>query len=179
MDRKDRNILLVSLLLILLVGALAVLAPAILVHRAQEILEMPAGTTEPSPTPVRTESPFLSPVSTTVPETPVIQGPPAFRLLVTPVEARVRPGDTIVYSLTVEPEGGFDEPVSLRLDVRALFLYQESFDLGTIDPPFPKTLDYRFVVPSEVPTGITVSGVLTGEGGEYQDSVSLILIISG
>jgi hypothetical protein len=179
MDRKDRNILLVSLLLILLVGALAVLVPAIPFHRAQEILEMPTGTIEPSPTPVRTESPFLSPVSTTVPETPVIQGPPAFRLLVTPVEARVRPGDTIVYSLTVEPEGGFDEPVSLSLDVRALFLYQESFDLGTIDPPFPKTLDYRFVVPSDVPAGITVSGVLTGEGGEYQDSVSLILIISG
>jgi hypothetical protein len=180
MDLKDRSILIVSFVLILLIAVLAVMIPALSLHRAQDLLESPSpGVAEPSPVQVQTESPLLSPVSTTVPETPVIQGPPAFRLLVTPVEARVRPGDTIVYSLTVEPEGGFDEPISLRLDVRALFLYQESFDLGTIGPPFPKTVDYRFVVPSDVPAGITVSGVLTGDGGDYQDSVSLILIISG
>jgi hypothetical protein len=179
MDLKDRSILIVSFVLILIIAVLAVMIPAMSLHRAQDLLEIPSpGVAEASPTPVRTESPFLSPVSTTVPETPVIQGPPAFQLLVTPVEARVRPGDTIVYSLTVEPEGGFDEPVSLRLDVRALFLYQESFDLGTIDPPFPKTVDYLFVVPSDIPAGITVSGILTAEGGEYRDSVPLLLIIS-
>ena len=180
MDSKDRSILIVSLVLILSIAVLAVMLPVISLHRAQELLEIPSPcVAEASPTVVLTESPFPSPMSTTVPETLIIQGPPAFRLLVTPVEVRARPGDAVLYSMTIEPQGGFDEPVSLRLDVRALFLYQESFDLGTIDPPFPKTVSYRFVVPSDVPAGITVSAVLTGEGGTYQDSVSLILVIVG
>jgi hypothetical protein len=180
MDLKDRSILIVSLVLILIIAVLAVMLPGMTLHRAQELLDIPpSGVAEASPTPVRTESPFPSPVSTTIPETPIIQGPPAFRLLVTPVEVRARPGEAILYSMTVEPEGGFDEPVALRLDVSALFLYRESFDLGTIDPPFPKTVGYRFVVPSDIPAGITVRGVLTGEGGGYQDAVDLILIIIG
>jgi len=180
MDLKDRSILIVSLVLILIIAVLAVMLPGMTLHRAQELLEIPSpGVAEASPTPVRTESPFPSPGSTTVPETPIIQGPPAFRLLVIPVEVRARPGDAILYSMTIEPEGGFDEPVSLQLEVSALLLYRESFDLGTIDPPFPKTVGYRFVVPSDIPAGITVRGVLTGEGGGYQDDANLILIISG
>lgn len=174
MDRRDWSILIVSILLILLVGALAVVLPMLPFHRAQEILERPAGTIPAVPT----EVPVLSPGGTPLPGTQVVQGPPAFRLLVTPVEVRARPGEAVLYSMTVEPEGGYDEPVSLRLDVRALFLYQESFSLGTIDPPFPRTVQYRFVVPPDVPSGITVSGVLTGEGGDSRDTVSLILIIT-
>ncbi len=171
MDRKDRSILLVSLLLILLVGALAVVLPTLPLHRAQEILERPDRTIPQVPTGV-------PPVDITFPETPIVQGPPAFRLLVTPVEARARPGETILYTMTIEPEGGFNEPVSLHLDVRALLLYQESFDLGTIAPPFPRTIEYRFVVPPDVPAGITVSGIMTGEGGDSRDTVSLLLIIT-
>ena len=178
MDSKDRSILIISLVLILIIALLAVLLPGVSLHRAQELLEIPStGVAETVTPPVRTEPPYPSPPSTTVPETTIIQGPPAFRLLVTPVEVRARPGEALLYSMTVEPEGGFDEPVSLRLDVSALLLYRESFDLGTIDPPFPKTVGYRFVVPSDVPAGITVRGVLTGEGGEYQDSVDLVLLI--
>ena len=176
MDSKDRSILIVSLIVILIIAVLSVMLPGISLHRAQELLEIPSPA-EPSPPPVGTESPFLSPSGTTVPETLIIQGPPAFRLLVTPVEVRARPGETILYSMTIEPQGGFDEPVSLRLDVRALLLYRESFDLGTLDPPFPQTVGYRFVVPSDIPAGITAKGVLTGEGGGYQDSVDLVLLI--
>jgi hypothetical protein len=180
MDVKDRSILIVSLVLILLIAVFAIMLPGMTLHRAQELLEIPSpGVAEAPPTPVRTESPFPSPLSTTVPETPIIQGPPAFRLLVIPVEVRARPGQEILYSMTIEPEGGFDERVSLRLDVSALLIYRESFDLGAIDPPFPKTVGYRFVVPSDIPTGITVRGVLTGEGGGYQDAVDLILVIIG
>jgi len=176
MDSKDRSILIVSLVLIFIIAILAVMLPGMTLHRAQELLEIPSPA-ETSPPPVRTESPFPSPGSSTVPETPIIQGPPAFKLLVTPVEVRARPGEAITYSMTIEPEGGFEEPVSLRLDVNALLLYRDSFYLGIIDPPFPKTVGYRFVVPSDIPAGMTVSGVLTGEGGGYQDSVDLLLLI--
>jgi hypothetical protein len=125
-------------------------------------------------------------VSPTVPGTPVapvaevpgISGPPSFTLLVTPVEARVPPRGTVLYTLTIEPRGGFDDRISLRLDINALLLYHDSFDLGTIDPPYPRTFEYRFVVPADVPSGTTVTGVLTAEGGGYTDSVDLVLIVT-
>jgi hypothetical protein len=34
------------------------------------------------------------------------------------------------------------------------------------------------VVPGDVPSGTTVTGVLTGEGGGYTDSVDLVLIVT-
>lgn len=124
----------------------------------------------PTPTPPQTTAVTTSPAAT---------GPPSFTLIVTPVEARAKPGDTILYVMAIEPKGGFDEPVSLRLEVNALLLYRESFDLGDIDPPFPKTIEYRFVVPSEVPGGITVKGHLTAEGGGHKEEQDLILQIGG
>jgi hypothetical protein len=81
--------------------------------------------------------------------------------------------------MTIEPKAGFDKSVSLHLEVNALFLYRESFDLGYIDPPFPRTIEYRFVVPSGVPGGITVKGHLTAEGGGHKEEEDLILQIAG
>ena len=117
--------------------------------------------------------------TTTVATSPVFTGPPSFTLIVTPVEKRANPGDTILYTLAIEPIAGFNKPVSLRLDVNALFLYQESFDLGSLDPPYPRTIEYQFRVPSEVPRGITVKGVLTAEGGGHKEEQDLILQIGG
>ncbi len=136
----------------------------------------------PGPQPGLTSNQSEEPVVTVPPDltlttTPVIQGPPAFALLVTPVEARAPPGGTIQYTMTIEPKGGFDDPIRLRLTVSALALYRETFDLGTVNPPYPKVFEYRFIVPPDVPSGITVRGVLTGEGGGYQDTADLILHI--
>ena len=124
----------------------------------------------PTPSPIRT---------TTVTTSPAATGPPSFTLIVTPVEVRAKPGDAILYVMAIEPMGGFDESVSLRLEVNALLLYRESFDLGDIDPPFPKTIEYRFVVPPEVPGGITVKGHITAEGGGHKEEQDLILQIGG
>jgi len=129
-------------------------------------------------------TPFLTPTPTPIQTTaittsPAASGPSSFTLIVTPVEARAKPGDTILYVMAIEPKGGYDEPVSLRLEVNALLLYRESFDLGDIDPPFPKTIEYRFVVPSEVPGGITVKGHITAEGGGHKEEQDLILQIGG
>ncbi|HON80640.1 MAG TPA: hypothetical protein PLN56_00025 [Methanoregulaceae archaeon] len=179
------RILIPATIAVILVGVIAVL-----VFSIPEIPE-PTTPARPKPlpgvsspgTPVTGEPaatlpspPLLSPVATVPPA--AIQGPPSFRLLVVPVEARARPGEAIQYTMTIEPGGGFNEPVSLRLDVRVLFLYHESFDLGTVDPPYPKSVGYRFVVPGDVPRGITVKAVLTGEGGGARDTVSLVLVIS-
>jgi hypothetical protein len=165
---KARDLLVLAAATALIVGAIffAVILPAIELQQVKRSLETPPTATLPV-----TGTPY--PTNGTI-----VQGPPGFLLLVTPVEARAPPGGVIVYTLTVEPRGGFDESISLRLDVQALLLYRQSFDLGTIDPPYPKTFDYRFIVPADAPSGITVNGVLTGEGGGSEDSVDLILLIS-
>jgi hypothetical protein len=208
MALKTRDFLIVAAATILIIAAIifAVVLPALELQQVRRELETPpavpppeAGTQVPSstgtlpailpteavsqvPTSTETQRIFLpteaiSQVPTST-ETPVIQGPPSFLLLVVPVEARAPPGGTVLYTMTVEPRGGFDDPIDLRLDVSALLLYHESFDLGTVYPPYPKTFDYRFVVPATVPSGITVSGLLSAEGGGYQDTVDLVLLIS-
>jgi hypothetical protein len=131
---------------------------------------------EPLPPPEVTPDESVFPTITTL-SSPTISGPPSFTLLVTPVEARAGPGDTVLYTLTIEPEGGFSQPVSLRLDVSALFLYRNSFDLGSVNPPYPRTFEYLFRVPQDVPAGVTVKGVLTAEGGGHTEERNLILLI--
>jgi hypothetical protein len=170
MPPKARDLLIVAAAVILVTAAVifAVVLPALELQQVRRELETP-----PAILPPVTGTPF--PVS---PGVTAIQGPPSFSLLVTPVEARAPPGGTILYTMTIEPKGGFDDRLSLRLDVNALLLYRESFDLGTIDPPYPRTVEYRFVVPADVPSGITVKGVLSAEGGGSSDSVDLVLLVT-
>lgn len=147
---------------------------------------LPAPVTPGTPgtlgTPGVTPVPSLTAPSpmTTVPlvtTEPTPSGPPGFTLFVTPVEVRARPGEVVTYTLTIEPRGGFAAPVALRLDASALFLFRNSYDLGVVDPPYPRTVQYPFVVPSELPVGITVRGVLTGDGGGHREERDLVLIV--
>jgi hypothetical protein len=137
----------------------------------------------PVMTPVDAQaSPEVSQTASAIPTTPVassstVSGPPSFTLLVTPVEARARPGETILYTMSIEPKGGFDQPVSLRLDVSALFLYRNTFDLGSVSPPYPRTFEYLFRVPDQVPGGVTVKGVLIAEGGGHKEEQDLVLLV--
>ena len=131
---------------------------------------------EPLPPPEVTPDESAFPTITTL-SSPTLSGPPSFTLLVTPVEVRAGPGDPILYTLTIEPKGGFSQPVSLRLDVSALFLYRNSFDLGSVNPPYPQTFEYLFRVPQDVPAGVTVKGVLIAEGGGHTEERDLILLV--
>jgi hypothetical protein len=180
MNPRTRTLLLIigaAVLLALMVGLLVNIPGPI----PREVPFTPINVPEktlPNPTATLSEAPAVTvPPPMNLTTTQVIQGPPAFTLLVTPVEARAAPGGTVLYSMTIEPEGGFHDQISLHLTVSAFLLYHETFDLGTVDPPYPKVFEYRFTVPSDVPSGITVKGVLTAEGGGYQDTVDLILHI--
>lgn len=143
---------------------------------SQEIPGSPTGVSSVAPS---AEDTAPSPAITTpgTPSSPTVSGPPSFTLLVTPVEVRARPGDIVLYTLSIEPKGGFDQPVSLSLMVSALLLYRNSFDLGYVTPPYPRTVEYRFRVPSDIPGGITVKGVLTAEGGGHREEQDLILLV--
>ena len=171
-------LILVAVILIALSAGILMNIPGLFRHEAVYAPVILPEKPQPELMPNQSEEPVVTvPPDLTLATTPVIQGPPAFTLLVTPVEVRSPPGGTVVYMMTIEPKGGFDDPINLRLTVSALALYRQTFDLGTVDPPYPKVFEYRFIVPPDVPSGITVRGVLTGEGGGYQDTTDLILQI--
>jgi hypothetical protein len=157
------------ILAVLLIGGGVILSG---MYRQPSQSPLPGPKHPPEVTPDESAFPTITTLSS-----PTISGPPSFTLLVTPVEVRAGPGDTILYTLTIEPEGGFSQPVSLRLEVSALFLYRNSFDLGSVNPPYPRTFEYLFRVPQDVPAGVTVKGILTAEGGGHTEERDLILLV--
>ena len=101
----------------------------------------------------------------------------SFTLTVVPVEARARPGDPVDCAVTITPLGEFHDPVSLQLDVNAEPVFKGSYNAGVMEPPFPKTYEYRVVVPPQAPAPLTVRGTLTAEGGGHREVVELELLI--
>lgn len=121
--------------------------------------------------PVTTDSPpLVSPVTTLTPG-----GPASFQISVSPVNTQAHAGDRVPYTMVIVPEYGFSQPVSLSIEVSALMVFRQTYDLGIVSPPFPTTLTYEFTVPGNVPAGVTINGLLraTGGGIERQRTLSL------
>jgi hypothetical protein len=102
----------------------------------------------------------------------------SFIITVIPVEARARPGDPVDCAVTITPVGEFDEPVSLQLDVDAGPVFKGSYNAGVMKPPYPRTYEYRVVIPPQAPAPLTVRGTLTAEGGGQRNMVDLVLYIT-
>ena len=135
---------------------------------------LPTVTTTGTTAPVRTTTPI--PTVTTMSTTaPVTTGNPSFSISVNPMTAVAGPGDQVIYHMTIAGTNGFSDPVQLSLHVSAVFVYNRDYDLGTQYPPYPKTVDYPFTVPSNVPRGITVNGLLTARSGSIVHQMPLIL----
>jgi hypothetical protein len=146
-------------------------------------------TTTAVPTLTSTPVPVFSPAKTIVPpQNPgsptVVSQPPAttdlpvtaaygdssgsvaqqpFTLSVSPASASGKPGDTISYTLRIQGGEGQTEPIHFTLTAGALF-FSQTYDLGYEQPPFPKTSVYQFTIPTNIPSGITINGVLTATG---------------
>jgi hypothetical protein len=102
--------------------------------------------------------------------------PEPFSFSVSPVTASAQPGDTLSYTLRIEGGQGQTEPIHFTLKASALFITQ-TFELGDEPPPFPKTVTYQFVVPGNVPTGITINGVITATGAGQTREQPITLIV--
>ena len=102
----------------------------------------------------------------------------SFILTVIPAEARARPGDPGDCAVTITPQGEFNEPVSLQLDVDAGTVFKGSYNAGVMKPPYPRTYEYRVVVPSQAPAPLTVRGTLSAEGGGHREVADLVLYIT-
>jgi hypothetical protein len=102
---------------------------------------------------------------------------PGFAIMVTPVENRARPGDPLDYELTVIPDEGFDEPISLTIQIESDPVFRGSYDLGVLRAPYPGPYKYRVVVPDVAPAPLTVRGTLHARGGDHSEMVELVLFI--
>ncbi|HOI13852.1 MAG TPA: hypothetical protein PLG75_08335 [Methanoculleus sp.] len=125
------------------------------------------------------------PVPTAAPGTPVAIGTPvqlasrSFSISVTPTAATVRPGDTVRFTLTVHPEGGFSAPIEVKVSATALGgVFRDNHDLGTIFPPYPP-LTYEVTAPDLPPlvSTATVDATVTATGGGIVRTEQVQLVI--
>ncbi|MDD1677031.1 MAG: hypothetical protein LUQ40_04750 [Methanomicrobiales archaeon] len=96
---------------------------------------------------------------------PVHQG--SFEFRISPMDSQAKPGESITYVMDILPSGGFNDTVHVTLVVSALFVTR-NYDLGTYEPPYPRRIEYPLTVPSSIPSGITLEGKITADGGEIQ-----------
>ena len=121
--------------------------------------------THRTPTQTIPVSPGTTPPETS-PETstPTPSGPPDFEVTISPTQATAAHGETVVYHITIDAQNGFSNPIHMELKASVLF-FSQTEDLGSQEPPYPKTFDYPFTVPNNLPSGVTVNGDVTSTGG--------------
>ena len=93
-----------------------------------------------------------------------LEPPPDFTLTTSPTSTTAGRGETVTYTMVIDGKNGFSSPVTLELTASALFVTR-TYDFGTYDPPFPRTIQYPFTVPDYIPPGVTVDGTLRATGG--------------
>lgn len=129
--------------------------------------------------------PGKTPAPTGTPGTPVATGTPvqiasrSFSISVAPASAATRHGETVRFMLTVHPEGGFDEPVQIRVSATALGgVFRDNHDLGTVTPPY-SPLTYEVVAPDLPPlvSTATVDATVTATGGGVVRTERVQLVI--
>lgn len=149
-----------------------------------QITHTPAATPiAPLPTSILPERTPDIPVPRTQTIIPAVPPPPpatGYLITVSPAYATAYPGTDLEYSLTVTAAPDFQQPVYLVLHIDAVVTSLE-YDLGRVDPPYPKTVLATVPIPSYLPGGIDVSGRVVGTGGGItrETSVELGLIGSG
>jgi hypothetical protein len=147
----------------------------------------------PAPGITQQTSPQITPtipVRTTIPVTPLVTStraptiPPAkpspggYVISVSPVETSAYAGEGIDYSLTIIADQIHQAPVFLSLEIDAV-ITSFQFDLGRIDPPYPKTVVRKVPIPSYFPGGVTVTGYIVGESAGIKERAVVYLTILG
>jgi len=172
LDRKKWAV--IGSIVVIAVVVAAVSLPGLLVQPPRgetlPVASPPRGATTVSPVPSLPpgiETPFPA-------ATPVPSGPPGFTETVSPAETTAARGETVTYTMTIDAQNGFSDDVSMQLVAGFLF-FSESYDLGILEPPYPKTITYPFTVPDTLPPGATVNGLLTSTGGGITRENRIIL----
>ena len=87
-----------------------------------------------------------------------------FSITATPVSTSARAGQVITYTININGGQGLNEQIHLTVKASA-YGYSKTYDLGYISPPFPTTITKTVTMPSGVPSGVTINGLITATGG--------------
>lgn len=141
---------------------------------------LPTTITPPShrtPGPAVPASPGATPSGTSsATSSPIPGGPPGFTVTISPVQTTAGRGETVTYQMRIEAQNGFSDEIHMELAASVLF-FSQTYDLGIQGPPYPKTVEYPFTVPGNLPSGVTVNGVLTSTGGGITREDQLTLTV--
>lgn len=120
----------------------------------------------PSYTPAPAKTPGATAKSTySQPDVTQQQGSKGdFTVDISPRELTVNPGETMRFTLTVSPTGGFNEPVEIYVKTKALGMEKDYGSVQIIKPPYQPYV-FEKQVPGEIPKGATITGYVTAKGG--------------
>lgn len=107
---------------------------------------------------------------------PLVNAQAPYTISVEPETDTASPGELKDYTITITTDPGYDEPVYIELNIVAL-TYNETYYIGTANPPYPTELSYSFPVPEEVPGDVTAHGTITGMSGDYEVETQVTLHI--
>jgi 16S rRNA G966 N2-methylase RsmD len=99
-----------------------------------------------------------------------------FSIIIEPDDLTVNVGDEVTYEISIEADEGFNESINFELEVSAL-TWQTSFEVGFMDPPYPQEFTYSFIIPEEIPIGITATAIVRGTSGVYEVEETVKLTI--
>jgi hypothetical protein len=111
---------------------------------------------------------------------PIVKESPQFWIDVQPNKTTAKAGDSITYRATVNAAPGFNRSIHFVFTATALGI-DIGIDLGTQNPPFPKSFEYNVQIPQVAPAGLAVKGALTGtsDGESAEEDVEITIASSG
>jgi hypothetical protein len=117
-------------------------------------------------------------VTTVLLTNPVTAAAP-FSFSVSPLESESAPGGSVIYTIDIQADPGFNNPISFFIKINAVG-YRNTVDIGTYTGPYPKTITYKLDVPPQAPAGVSVMATVTGmSGSDDQVSQTLNLRVTG
>lgn len=97
---------------------------------------------------------------------PIVHAQAPYTVSVEPETDEASPGDLKEYIITIEADPGFTESVYIELEIIAL-TYNETYHIGTAEPPYPAEIKYHFPVPEDVPGDVTAYGTVSAYNGDH------------
>ena len=97
---------------------------------------------------------------------PIVYAQAPYTVSVEPETGEASPGDLKEYIITIEADPGFTDFVYIELEIIAL-TYNETYNIGTAEPPYPAEIIYNFPVPEDVPGDVTAYGTVSAYSGDH------------
>ncbi len=98
-----------------------------------------------------------------------------FTVSISPTEMTVDPGENIRFTLTVEPDDDFNEPVEIYVKTEALGIEKDYGRVKIINPPY-KPYVFEKQVPDSIPKGTTITGYVTARGGGLEHDADTVTV---